>query len=293
MSSIEKAINKLGEKKALSEKKPSSGPVPDKSQNQSVEKKKIIENKHSTSIIGLDNTKLERLGMIVPGNSESQIGHEFRRIKRPLIANAFGEGRKLVDHGNLIMVTSALPGEGKSFSSINLAISIAMEVDRTVLLIDADNARAGISKVLEFDPGLGLADLLTDNTLDVSDVVYKTSMPNLSILSAGSHKQNMTELFASQAMKELILDISTRYSDRIIIFDSSPLSLTTEAEVLTSLVGQILLVVEANKTPQQVIKNALRNIAGDKTIGVILNKTLSYNESNYGYGYGYGYGDRG
>ena len=298
MSSIEKAINKLSsQKKADSRAR--------KSEKQSMDAGDGIRNnpptgklpgqKESTNrAIEIDFFQLKSRGMLSPEDSSSQIAQEYRRIKRPVLKNAFSGEQLGIERGNLLMVTSAIPGEGKTFTALNLATSIAMEVDKTVLLIDADISRAGICDILQFDPGLGLSDLLVDQSLPVNETLIRTNLSNLTIMSAGQFRPNVTELFASEAMESFVTDIANRYPDRVIIFDSSPLTVTTEASVLSSLVGQVLLVVEANKTPQQVVQEAIDLIGQDKAIGVILNKTLSSETTSYGYGYGYGheYGGR-
>jgi exopolysaccharide/PEP-CTERM locus tyrosine autokinase len=285
MSSIEKAINKLGNKDGL-KREPSGMPEINPIAAEDDENSRTAGRSKSIRTIEINFSKLSEMGFLTPEDNASSIAQELRIIKRPILTNATHKAGRNKAKNNLLVVTSAVPGEGKTFSAINLAISIALEVDQRVLLVDADNARAGISDALSFDAGLGLSDLLSDSTLSIDDVLIHTNMPNLTLISAGAQKPNMTELFASDAMRRVLTDMSNRYPDRIVIFDSSPITVTTEARVLASLVNQILLVVEANGTPQQVVKTAIENLGKDKEIGIMLNKTLSNNVTGYGYGYG-------
>jgi exopolysaccharide/PEP-CTERM locus tyrosine autokinase len=230
--------------------------------------------------------KLRQAGIITPDEEKTQIAEEFRLIKRPLIKNAFSQGPESIHNGNLIMVTSALAGEGKTFCAINLAMSIAMERDHTVLLIDADVAKPSMPAYLGLKAERGLLDVLIDDKLELADVMIKTNVDKLSILTAGRKNKHATELLASQSMSELLKDIAHRYSDRIIIFDSPPLLLTSEARVLASQMGQIVLVVAAEKTPQQTVKEALRQIESCDVVNLIYNKASTFLGGEY-YGYYY------
>lgn len=230
--------------------------------------------------------KLRQAGIITPDEEKTQIAEEFRLIKRPLIKNAFSQGPESIHNGNLIMVTSALAGEGKTFCAINLAMSIAMERDHTVLLIDADVAKPSMPAYLGLKAERGLLDVLIDDKLELADVMIRTNVDKLSILTAGRRNKHATELLASQSMSELLKDIAHRYSDRIIIFDSPPLLLTSEARVLASQMGQIVLVVAAEKTPQQTVKEALRQIESCDVVNLIYNKASTFLGGEY-YGYYY------
>ncbi|MGC2456556.1 MAG: XrtA-associated tyrosine autokinase [Gallionellaceae bacterium] len=236
----------------------------------------------------LDLTRFRQLGGVMPNEEKTQIAEEFRMIKRPLITNAFGKGAGHIKKGNLIMVTSALASEGKSFCAVNLAMSIAMEMDHTVLLVDADVAHPSIPDYLGLHAQRGLLDLLLDEKLELSDVMLKTNVEKLSILAAGKKNRHATELLASQSMSKLLADISQRYRDRIIIFDSPPLLLTSESHVLAAQMGQIVVVVEAETTPQKAVMEALRQIESCDVINLIFNKSRAFAGERY-YGYQYGY----
>ena len=186
---------------------------------------------------------------------------------------------------NLVMVTSALPGEGKTFTALNLAMSVAMEFDSTVLLVDGDVAHPSLPALLGVPNSPGLLDLLTRDDLDVADVLIRTNVEKLTVMPAGSRQRRATELLASEQMANLLREIASRYSDRIIIFDSPPLLMTTEAKVLASHMGQVIVVVEAETTTQHAVKDALRQLGTDNNVSLVYNKTKAFSGNNYGYGY--------
>ncbi|WP_439535605.1 XrtA-associated tyrosine autokinase [Methyloversatilis sp.] len=244
----------------------------------------------SSRRVELDLKRLDEMRIVTPRSPRSQIAEEFRMIKRPILANARGKGASPVENGNLIMVTSSVPGEGKSFNSINLAMSIAMELDNTVLLVDADVARPSVLNLLGLPPAKGLMDVLLDKTVTLSDVLLRTNIEKLTLLPAGMPHKNATELLASRSMKNLLVEIAHRYPDRIIVFDSPPLMVTTEAPVLAQSMGQLVLVVEAGRTTQTMVKQALAKVASCPVKMLVLNKArYARSDGYYGY-YGYGYG---
>jgi len=244
----------------------------------------------NSQVQSINLARLHRMGVVAPDAEKSQIAEEFRIIKRPLIANAFGQGTARVKNGNLIMVTSSLPGEGKSFCAINLAISMAMEMDRTVLLIDADVAKPRVPEYLGIHADKGLLDVLQDKDLKLSDVLIRTDIAKLTVLPAGRTYKRATELLASAAMTRLIEDIGNRYPDRIILFDSPPLLATSESSVLATHMGQIVMVVEAEKTSQEAVREALSHIQSCEVVGMLLNKTTPTPGADYYYGYYGSYG---
>lgn len=236
----------------------------------------------------IDLARLQDLGFITPNATDSKLLHEFRIIKRPLIQNALGKGAAPVANGNLIMVTSSLPGEGKSFVSLNLAMSIAMEVDCRVLLVDADMIKPSIPKLLGLRPAKGLMDVLTTPGLGFADVLLKTNVPRLDLVLSGTSHHGASELLASAGMNELLQGISARYPDRIILFDSPPLLATTESRALAAHMGQVVLVVEAERTTHGAVESALATIESCPVVMTVLNKTPQSETGSY-YGY-YGYG---
>ena len=238
------------------------------------------------NVLTLDYLKLAELGFVTPDSPRSRIAEEFRVLKRPLIANVTQHG-KPIKNANLIMVTSAVPGEGKTFAALNLAMSIAMELDQTVLLVDADVARPSLPRLLGLNSSRGLLDLMHDKTVDLSDVLVRTNIEKLKILPSGSLHTQSTELLASDAMARLLNEMSARYSDRIIIFDSPPLLFTTEAHALATHMGQIVFVVHAESTLQSEVKRALTTIEACPVKMIVLNQARTVAQGAYGYGYSY------
>ena len=235
----------------------------------------------------LDLVKLARSGFVTPDSPRSRVADEFRIIKRPLIANASARRAIPIKNGNLIMVTSAVPGEGKTFSAINLAMSIAMELDQTVLLVDADVARPSLPRVLGFPAGKGLLDGLRSKSFDLDKALIRTNVEKLTVLPSGTPDAHATELLASDAMVRLLDGMASRHADRIVIFDSPPLLATTESRVLATHMGQIVFVVQAETTLQSAVKRALGTIDACPVKLILLNQTRTVAQGAYGYGYGY------
>ena len=239
----------------------------------------------------LNGEHLTERGFIFNANSAHHIQEEFRHIKRKLINNAFGPTAKTLKHSNLIMVSSSNPNEGKTFISINLALSIALEQDKTVLLVDADVLRPSIHRELEFESKQGLLEYLLDEVSSLSDVIYNTSIPNLKLIPAGKPHHLTNELLASEKMASLAEELAQRYPDRIVIFDCPPILGVTETPVLSSLVGQAVVVVEELKTKVADVKKAVSQLNEDIAVGFVMNKTIRSKKDEYGY-YGYGYGKK-
>lgn len=238
--------------------------------------------------VELDLPKLEAAGLLTPGTEKAHLIEEYRRIKLPLLRNAFGRDGVKVACGNLIMVTSSLPGEGKTTNALNLAMSMSMELDTTVLLVDGDLRVSQLSRTLGLGGNLGLSDkLATPGTL-LSDVMVSTNVPKLSVLPAGKQTAQSTELLASQDMRALTRELSQRYPNRVILFDAPPLLVSSEARVLASLMGQIVMVVEAQKTPQKAVSEALSQLEDCDVVGLVMNKSPSRASAGYYGGY---YGD--
>ncbi len=239
--------------------------------------------------VELDFELLAASNIVTPSTPRSLVADQFRLIKRPLIHNAMGKGSVTPSHANLIMVTSAVAGEGKSFTSVNLAVSIAAELDHTVMLVDADVARPSLPRMLGVPEGRGLLDLL-DGSAQMADVLLKTNIDKLTLLRSGTPHARATEMLASDAMRQLLNDMARRYPDRIIIFDSPPLLLTTESRALAMNMGQIVVVVRAGTTLQSDVQHALSTIETCPLRLMLLNKTRADAEGTSGYGLGYGYG---
>jgi len=234
--------------------------------------------------VTLDLNALEASGFLTPSQRRTPLAEEFRLIKRPLLTvtrNPEPEpGRR-----SLIMVTSAFSGEGKTFCAINLAMSMAAEIDRSVLLVDADVVQPNLLRRLGVPPMPGLLDLLADPTVELSQVIAATNVPKLSIVSAGTPNAMATELLASQSMERLLASLAEDHPDRIVIFDAPPLLLTNEAQVLATRVGQVVMVVEAGRTPRQALAQAFALLEACPVVMPVLNKA-EHSALPLGYGYG-------
>ena len=238
----------------------------------------------SVRYVDINMARLHQMGMVTHDGGRTSAAEDFRIIKRPLLRTALAAVSAGNSHGNLIVVTSALPGEGKTHCAINLAMSIAMEKDHTVLLVDADVARPSVLKVLGLPAAPGLMDVLLSDHMTVADVILRTNIPTLSLLPAGRNNKHATELLASLTMSSLLAEIASRYPDRIVIFDSPPLLLTTEAHVLAAQMGQVVMVVECETTTQRDVREALRRLENCQRVELICNKARGFGTGDY-YGY--------
>lgn len=239
----------------------------------------------------IDLVALREAGYITPDMPPNLMSEEFRIIKRSLLLSAFAKGDKKTHNGNVLLVTSSNPSEGKTFCTINLALSIATEQNVTVLLVDADFSKPEILNRLGISGGRGLMDVVADESLDLSDCLVRTNVENLVLLPAGRQHNLTTELLASERMESMVKELSTRYPDRIIIFDSPPVLASSAASVLALYMGQIVFVIEAESTTEPQIKESLGMISACENINLLLNKTR-YNGSNKKFATYYGYGGR-
>ena len=243
----------------------------------------------------IDFQSLRTAGFLVPDSPSTLTAEEFRLVKRQLLLNAFAKGEAAIKNGNLILVCSSQPNEGKTFCAINLALSIASERDVTVLLVDADFAKPEVLSTLGLEGGKGLIDVIADPSIDLADCLIRTNIENLSVLPAGRQHHLTTELLASERMGAMIEEIAQRYRDRIIIFDSPPALASSAAGVLALHVGQTMFVVEAERTREQQLRDGLALVAACERTHLLLNKARFNAQGRrfgayYGYGYGYTYG---
>jgi len=239
--------------------------------------------------VHLDFRVLRQNGMITPDNMTSAISNEFRAIKRKLLQKARDpESRATVN--NLVMVTSSLPGEGKTFTSLNLAISLAAERGLHVLLIDADVVRPSIGNVFKMTPRHGLTDLLSGKIENVSDVLcHCTEIPNLSVIFSGAVHAHSPELVSSGRMVDLCNDLSRRYPDRIVIIDTPPVLASPEPATLAAYVHQLIMVVAADQTDRHQLRKSLEAVASCRNVSLLFNKAPRWNEPQYtSYYHGYG-----
>lgn len=308
MSTIEKALQrqreaeekaKLLAKESKSDVKENDGELePASSHNQSSTESSAPKDSNKQEGVASSlppfNVDLERLvnnGHISLLGDRRQINEEYREIKRKLLANAFGPLANTLHNSNIIMVSSSRPSEGKTFTATNLAMSIAAEQDKTVLLVDADVLKPNVLNTLGLERRKGLMEYLTGEVEDISDVLYPTNIDKLKIIPAGKSHHLSTEMLASQKMHETVDEFANRYPDRIVIFDTPPLIGINESAVLANFAGQAVVVVEEGRAKLADIKLAVERLNPNMAIGFVVNKSTHTDSENAGY-YGYYYAER-
>ncbi len=233
--------------------------------------------------VKIDRQRLAKAGITFAVTERSRIAEEFRIILRQILAKA-----ETIETGpsRLIMVTSARPREGKTFTAINLALAIASQRDFRVLVMDCDVERQSLTSILGIDAETGIFDVLENESLDMRDILLRTDIPNLTVLPAGNRRPGVPELMSSRRMRDVLSEMAHRYSDRYIIVDAPPCLATSDPSILASMVGQIVFVVEANRTQEPEIDESLRLISTCPNISLILNKTEGTSSDYFGsYGY--------
>lgn len=263
-----------------------SSAATDKAEQQSTDTPKQSQTPDK-NFIDLVNTRKDGF---VADHGRHEINEEFRVIKRKILSNAFGPLAKTLDNSNIVMVTSPNPNEGKTFTAINLALSIAMEKDKTVLLVDADVLRPSVMKTIDQPFENGLMEYLLGEVDDLGEVMYKTSLDTLRIIPAGKSHHLSTELLASEKMLETVNEFATRYPDRVVIFDTPPLLGINETAILANLAGQGVVVVQEGKTSLTRLSHAVDQLNPDMAKGFVINKATHKTTDSVGY-YGYYYGE--
>ena len=234
--------------------------------------------------VKIDRQRLAKSGITFTVTERSRVAEEFRIIIRQILANAQSQTNTLAPR--LIMITSARPREGKTFTTINLALAIASQKDFRVLAMDCDVERQSLTSILGIEADTGLVDLLENDKLDMREILLRTDIANLSVLPAGRKRPGIPELLSSRRMRDVMMEMAQRYSDRYIIIDAPPCLATSDPSILASLVGQIVFVVEANRTQEPEIEESLRLISTCPNISLVLNKTESTSSDHFGsYGY--------
>ena len=212
----------------------------------------------------------------------SRVSEEFRLVQRQIVRTAFTAAGAEPGFSNLLMVTSSIPGEGKSFTALNLAACIARQRDHHVLLIDIDSKRESFCMALGLGDAPGLLDLAANPELDAAQVMAKTAIENLSVLPIGIERDMGPELFASRQMTKLIQTIGRRYADRLIVLDAPPTLSTSDPAALAPIVGQVLFVVEAERTQREEVDPALDLLQACPTITLLLNKVQVQTRYTFG-----------
>jgi receptor protein-tyrosine kinase len=252
-------------------------------------------------IVDVDFERLRAAGRMPPKHANHQTEEEIRRIKWPLLSALAGRGGSAPARNNVVLVTSAEPSEGKSYTSLNLALSIVRDREMRVILVDGDVALPGLTPTLDLDGASGLNDVLDDPTLSINDVIYRTTIDGLLFVPAGKWHEHSPELIAGSRMPEVIEELGRRVGNGIVIIDSPPLLATNEAQAATRYVGHVLMVVRADRTEQRSVMEALELIDKNTPVSAVLNgvepSMLSKYYGSYYYGpnkkYGYGRYGRG
>lgn len=245
----------------------------------------------SSGVATIDRNRLRDNGFIVPDAAPGSLAEEFRIVKRQLLLNASGAATgKPLERGRMILVCSAQPNDGKTFCAVNLALSLASERDTDVLLVDADVAKPEILSTLGIEGGSGLMDALQNPSIDVEQLIIRTNIPKLAVLAAGRQANNDTEMLASARTKHVLDGLANNHPSRIIIFDSAPALAASPASVLALNVGQVMMVVRADRTTESELRDALALVDGCPNVCLLLNGS-SYFGGNHSFGSYYGHGE--
>ena len=241
----------------------------------------------------LDMAHLAEQGFFTPSEKPQRLALEMRVIKRRLLRRMNFYRKSRDDTGernnrslpsNTVLMTSTRPAEGKTFTAINLALSLAIEDNINVMLIDSDVPRPKVFTHLGLEAGPGLTDCIADPALPIASTLLREENYPLTVMSQGTRKEAPTEIFSRPEMEAFVGDVARRYPDRIIIFDAPPVLATPEATVLAKYVSEVLFVVEANGTPEPAVAAALDELLDSSDrISLVLNRCLVSSEaSQYG-----------
>jgi len=298
MSIVEKAAEKLRTQQPVEQQElPQAGPTAETPTAPTVER--LHEQRHAVrrdvtdgEVVHIGLEVLARAG-VLPSEDEAsgRLSNEVRRAKLPLLNNATGKSAKVPEFADRIVVTSAVPGEGKTFTAINLALSLAREPDFEIVLLDADIPKSDVTRTFGLQGYPGLMDILADESRRPADVILRTDVPNLFLVPAGQRNPLAAEMFGGRRMGQVLEDLGASSKQRLLVFDSSPLLATPEARVLASQMGQVVVVVGAGHTRRYELKSALEGLGGSQYVGLILNKSRLPAIENPYYGYYGQYGN--
>lgn len=291
MNTIERALSKQNASKkddtpTVDSPAQVTSPLANGPETQGRDKVHVTSGKSPGNIV-IDLVAMEEKGFVSTSAQRRLINEEYRAIKRKILDNAFGALSKSLTNSNIIMVTSSRPGEGKTFTAVNLALSIALEQDKTVLLVDADVLRPNVMRTLELQNQEGLMEYLLGEKKNISEVMCNTNVPNLRIIPAGKSHHLSTELLASEKMFEAVQEFANRYPDRVVIVDTPPLLGINETAILANLAGQAIVVTEESATKLADIQQAVSQLNPEMAIGFVVNKGQKINNDGSGYGYYY------
>ena len=221
--------------------------------------------------VPLDLPRLAQAGYLVPGLEQDPLAEDFRRAKRALLDRMRETAATRPGSGALVVVTSAVDGEGRTTCAINLALSMALEVDTSVLLVEADVRRPQVLSRLGVTGGLGLTELLADPALPLARAVLPTSLTGLSLLPAGAPDARSHELFAGPGMRGLVAQLNGHRPDRVVVVDAPALLRSADAAALAALATQVVVVVAAQRTPAPLVQQAFASLEGGPPVVALLN----------------------
>jgi len=246
-------------------------------------------------MVEIDKEKLKALGMLAQGDQERVATRQLREIKRSLLGKLNQlESEQHQSLQKVVMLTSALPGDGKTFTTLNLALNLALEKDITVILVDGDVVKPHISTLLNCTDSRGLLDFVSDASVGLKDIIYKTNVPRLYFIPAGEKTEQANELMSGSRMKEVLSQLAAIQKNCLIVFDTSPVLLTSESKVMLSYSDFVILMIKAGITPKIAVVDSMK-ILNEMSVkfGVVLNDVKTNVFTSYGYGYVYGYGSNG
>jgi protein-tyrosine kinase len=199
-----------------------------------------------------------------------RLAEQLRVVKRKLLRRAPGTGPNNIPRGNLIMIASALPGEGKSFIARNLALSISTDHDHTVVLVDGDFRKPHITGEYGLEGAAGFLDVMSGK-VRMPDAIYSTDQRGLAVLPVGTGRHDVNELLASRRTAALIEQYFVANSKSIVIIDTSPILCASEPQVIAKLVGQTVIVVRAGSTPHSALRQAITDLGDCANCAMVLN----------------------
>jgi len=232
--------------------------------------------------VAIDLDHLAAQGYLTPMLSDRVLAEQIRVIKQAVLKNVEDAGARGLRR-NLVLVTSATAGEGKTFFSMNVAMSLAMEVDFHALLVDADVLRPSVLERYGIESGPGLLDLAARPELDISDVLLRTNVPKLSLLPAGKQSHKSAELLSSAYIDRLLTELSERYADRLVLFDAPPILVSSGTRHLASRVGQVIMVVQADSADSRTVAQAFDAVDACPLVSTVLNRSSLPDPGAYGY----------
>ena len=227
-------------------------------------------------------TSLMRGGMIEWGRKRSRISEEFRIVQGQVLRTLAGIAEAGVPNANLVMVTSARPEEGKSFTALNLACAIARYGEVSVLLLDADAKHNSISALLGLSGEAGLLDLAADPRLGITSLVVRTEVPYLSLLPIGGASADKEELSASLPLASTVARIGREFPGHVIVLDAPPCMVSSDPSTLAPVVGQVIMLIEAQRTQRGEIDAAVDMVSSCENVSLLLNKVRSRAGDTFG-----------